>query len=256
MEGPAGGTRLIGQRFFDELAAREGLSVVRDAPAGLMEPFALLQGPGFEPERVAPEIRRFYEVTSEYQLDVWSEWSGFFRPFGQLLALLFSRRLEQLNVPLTPLASSRGMSSELVQLVEPGSGRRRYTGWVRSNPATQETVYVGSYSVAEIPGHPAPCVKVVFPLPNGNATVIMRPSIEPDGSLVLESCGSAFGDPGFYFLVCRNPQEAWVKQLRTFREKIHVFTENDELRTDHVFNLWGRPFLRLHYRMQLARAAA
>jgi hypothetical protein len=48
---------------------------------------------------VALAVKQFYEQTSEYELDAWSEWCGLFRPFGRTLAVLFSRRLQQLNVP-------------------------------------------------------------------------------------------------------------------------------------------------------------
>ena len=51
-----------------------------------------------------------------------------------------------------------------------------------------------------------PCVKTVFPLPNGNAIVILRPEAQADGSLVLLSDGHRFGDPGFYFTVHRAPK--------------------------------------------------
>jgi len=41
-------------------------------------------------------------------------------------------------------------------------------------------------------------VKVVFPMPAGNATVILRPSLERGGGLRLSSRGARFGDAGFY----------------------------------------------------------
>lgn len=253
LAGPTGSTLRIGPDYFETLGQELGLEVEDAARSeGLMDAFEALRGPGFDPDAVQAQVRHFYEATSAFELDVWSEWSGVFRPFGRLLARLFSRRLEQLNVPLTSLATSRGMASRVVCLRDPATGARRFTGWVRTNRATDETVYVGSYSIAQIPGHPAPCVKVVFPLPNGSATVVMRPSVEPEGSLRLESAGSAFGDPGFYFLVKdpRHEGSLWVRQLRTFRETIRVYVDRGELRTDHVFTLWRRPFLRLHYRMR------
>ena len=44
---------------------------------------------------LSKDVAQFYERTSEYDIDAWSEWSGPFRPLGSLLASLFSRRLEQ-----------------------------------------------------------------------------------------------------------------------------------------------------------------
>src|SRR5262249_57625433 len=128
--------------------------------------------------------------------------------------------------------------------------------WLGETRGSGLTVYVGVYSIARVPGHPGPCVKVVFPLPNGNATVIMKPTV--DGSaLRLESSGRRIGDPGFYFTVRRDAEHAWVRYLRSFRETIRVFVElPGELRTDHQFTLWSRTFLRLHYRLRPTRTEA
>jgi hypothetical protein len=55
-------------------------------------------------------------------------------------------------------------------------------------------------------------------------------------------------DPGFYLIV-RDGSEAWVRYLPTMRELIHVYVENGELHTDHVFRIWGLKYLQLHYRL-------
>ena len=90
-------------------------------------------------------LAAFYEHTTEHDLDVWSEWCGAFRPFAVLIHLLYSRRMQQLNLPTTTLPD----------------GRR--------------------------------CAKIVFPLPRGNATVVLAPRVDADGALHLESSGRGFG---------------------------------------------------------------
>jgi hypothetical protein len=150
---------------------------------------------------IAASVRGFYERTSEYELDAWSEWCGLFRPLGRALALLFSRRLQQLNIPLSPLDSSKGISSAVLQWRDPNSGSVVQTAWVRELQATNNVLYAGSYSVCRVPGYRLPCVKVVFPLPNGNAIVLMKPEAHADGSFSVTSAGRGFGDPGFYFVV-------------------------------------------------------
>jgi hypothetical protein len=62
------------------------------------------------------------------------------------------------------------------------------------------TLYTGFYMTERVPHCDAPCVKVVFPMPNGNATVILRPAIDEKGHLRLSSKGARFGDAGFYRL--------------------------------------------------------
>jgi hypothetical protein len=160
--GPTGATSGIGPRFFDDYAARAGLEILAgDAPRGLVPNLAAL----LDGARVHPDVAAFYEKTSEYDMDCWSDWSSLFRPFGRLLALLFSRRLEQLNVPLTGLDTHRGISSRVLAMRTPQGEFQ--TAWVRQLLASKRTLYAGSYSACRVPGYAGQCIKVCFPLPNG-----------------------------------------------------------------------------------------
>ena len=250
LDGPVGEPRGIGPQFFADLAARDGLTISRPRPAGLLADFDRLTAPDFEPSAVHPHVIDFYTRTSEYDLDSWAEWSGVFRPFGALLATLFSRRLQQLNVPLSGLDTSRGVTSEVLQLVDPQSGTIRHTAWIRLLVGSGDVLYAGSYSLATVPNRGGACVKVVFPLPNGNGVVIMRPVVHADGSLSVISAGERFGDPGFYFTV-RDGDALWARYVKSLKESIRVYAGADGgVRADHVLTLWGFTFLRLHYRLQ------
>jgi hypothetical protein len=250
LEAPVGDVDVIGIDFFRRFAARRGLQVVEEGPPrGLVESFAALAGPACRPEEMDPKVADFYEHTSEYELDVWSEWSGLFRPFGSLLAAIFSRRLQQLNLPLSPLDTKLGIVSRVWKLTD-ATGRAELSAWVRETVATGRTLYAGSYSSCRVPGNPGPCVKVAFPLPNGFALVILKLESLVDGSFLLLSEGRRFGDPGFYFYVEAAPGRGWARYLSSFQERIHVFVDDRAvLRTDHTLKLWGAVFLRLHYRM-------
>jgi hypothetical protein len=173
-----------------------------------------------------------------------------FRPFGRLLAALFSRRLQQLNVPLSPLDASRGMTSEVLRLTDPETGAVRLTAWVRKLLGSGDLLYAGTYTPCRVPRFPGTCLKVAFPLPNGRALVIMRPESHADGSLTLVSAGKRWGDPGFYFVVEGRRGLAWARSVRSLRESIRVYPAGEEARADHVLTLWGATFLRLHYRLR------
>jgi hypothetical protein len=248
--GPTAYPTGIGRDFFDRLATREGLVPKREGSRGLLPTLDSLAGTDFDPGRVHPSVRQFYEHTSDYELEAWAEWCGVFRPFGRLLALLFSRRLQQLNVPLSALEVSRGTTSEVIQLVDSTSGEVRYTGWVRTLRATDHVLYAGSYAVCHVPGLDRPCVKVVFPLPNGNAQVFLRPEVDAEGALTVLSSGRGFGDPGFYFTVHRRGR-VWARYVRAMRESIRIYPDSGhDVRADHVMWLFGAIFLRLHYRLR------
>lgn len=252
LEGPVGDVGLIGSAFFRRLAERKNLDFVANGPGrGLIDDFSRLSGPACRPDDVDVRVIAFYENTADFEFDIWSEWCGAFRPFGGALAAIFSRRLQQLNVPLSPLDTKLGITSDVVQLKERSSGQVVYTAWVRDVVSTKRTLYAGSYSVCHVPGYTGPCVKVVFPLPNGSAMVIMRPESGPDGSFTVRSAGVRFGDPGFYFFVQKEPGRGWARYVRALQEAIRVYADaQGTLRADHDLWIWGMRFLRLHYRMR------
>jgi hypothetical protein len=257
LAGPIGSPHGIGKEYFHELAKAEGLEIRRGGERGLLRDFSALAASDFDPARVDPAVVDFYTRTSAYELDSWAEWCGIFRPFGWVLARLFSRRLQQLNVPLSGLDTSRGITSDVLELVDPATGAVRHTAWVRELLGAGNVLYAGSYTLAEVPGRRGPCVKVVFPLPNGNAIVLMRPVAHPDRSLSVVSAGARFGDPGFYFTVAvpGRPGQFWARYLRALEESIRVYPDPPSgVRADHVLMLWGATFLRLHYRLRLRPA--
>lgn len=248
LEGPSGQTRFIGPRYFEDLAETTGLRLTKSSTAGLLPSFAELDGPDFDSGSIHPEVVAFYEETARYELELWSEWSPTLRPLGRLVQAIFSRRLGQLQLPLSALENSYGLSSEILQLS--GSDGVELTGWLRRRQPGGEVMYAGTYSTAEPPGSPGPCVKVVFPLPNGSATVLLRPEATPDGSLLLVSKGTSFGDPGFYFVVGHHTERAWVRYVPQMTERIHVYPNGDRLRTEHSLRFGCRPLLDFHYVMK------
>jgi hypothetical protein len=252
LEGPIAPTTGIAPDYFETLARAEHLVLKRPGgPIGIIPDFSILSGKRFQPAEIQPAVIQFYQETSAYELDVWAEWCGIFRPFGLLLAILFSRRLRQLNVPLSSLDTSRGMASEVLTLVESTTGVVRRTAWYRTLRGTGNVIYAGFYSACSIPNHADPCIKVTFPLPNGNATVLMKTERRPDGSFAIISSGNSYGDPGFYFTVYDDSGRVWARYVRSMRESIHVYPDGEnDARADHVLTYFGATFLRLHYRMR------
>jgi hypothetical protein len=249
LRGPLGGAT-IGDSPYRDVAAAEGLTLERRARnGGLIPSFSALRSDAFDPAQLHPLVREFYEHTSEFAMDVWSE-TSFPASVGlTLLVTTISRQVDQLNFPLSPLDTAHGMRSEIILLRQPDQSIR-YTGWFRTLEHTGRVVYTGFYMSERAPNEPGPCVKVVFPMPNGNATVILRPGVRSDGSLTLESGGRGIGGAGFYRLQARGPDAVRVWYIRTLRESFHVYVDTEGvLRCDHSVRFLGLPVLRLHYKI-------
>lgn len=253
LSGPVG-SDYIGDKPYEEVAARENLELVRRASSGgLIPDCGVLNGPAFRVEALRPEVRHFYEHTAIYRMDVWSA-TSFPGNIGLwLLVTTISRKVNQLNFPLSALDSAKGMESEIVLLKE-ANGAVRYAGWYRRLVDTGRTIYTGFYMTTNVPHCETPCVKVVFPMPNGNATVILRPSVDEHGYLRLESQGRRFGDAGFYRLQRIDAERVRVWRVTTLHEEFRVYVDDEQvLRCDHAVRFLGMPILHLHYRIERKR---
>ena len=240
---------IIGDRFFERFASENTLRVDRNAKeAGLVPDFSILDSSTFNASKCHPLIADFYEKTSGYKMEIWSQWYSLFSVAARIFIKLVGKEIQQLNIPLQSIETSRGMSSEVIQLFDEASNQV-YACWFRKLIYTQKIVYAGFYTTTVVPGHDGLCVKVVFPLPKGNVVVVLRPEYYPDGSFGLLSDGNKTGGPGYYRTHYINPDKIKMRRI-PLHEKIHLFVDAEGvLRTDHSFKFWGIKFLLLHYKI-------
>ena len=239
----------IGTGIYQRIADSEHLELRTPASAGLIADFTTLRGPSFNPDSVHPRIRHFYEHAASYNLEVWSEVYLVGRFFLWLLVEFLSTHMDQLNFPLSSLEVAKGMSSEVVQLVDPATGEVRHTGWLRRLKSTGRVIYAGIYSICRVPHEDNPVVKVTFPC-RGSANVYLRSVAHADGSFGLDSSGSGWGRSGFYRIVKVRPDTWRVRNFKTLHELFHVYVDNEDvLRCDHKITFVGLTILRLHYKM-------
>lgn len=251
-----GGPELNGARVYQDIAEEKGLELSMPPDAGLIPDFSVLRSPSFDPDSVDPRIRHFYEHAALYHLEVWSEVYAAGKFILWLLVEFISRQMDQLNFPISSLEVAKGMTSEIVQLREPATGRLAYTGWLRRFRSNGKVIYAGLYSTSRVPGEDGPCVKVTFPC-YGSSNVYLRPVAHPDGSFGLVSTGAAFGKSGFYRIVKAGPDAWTVRAFATLHEIFRVYVDDDSiLRTDHEIRFVGLTILRLHYKMTLAQKNA
>ena len=253
--GPIGNSDIIKDKFIFELAEKEGLKIQKNLPnVGLLERVEQIGSSYTEKERLNKKVADFYENTSNYDFEVWSEWKGLFKPFGRLLSIIFSKRLQQLNLPLRSIDTAKGLKSEIIKLKSKNDSKAKWTVWYRIMKSTNDVIYSGVYTTCKNPNYDDPLLKVVFPLPNGNASVIMTKKVEQDGSLTLSSDGKRFGDNGFYFTLTDGDGKYWAKFVKPMHEWIRVYEDDENvLRADHHLNFCGMRFLNLHYRMNQKR---
>jgi hypothetical protein len=244
--GPLGGPT-IGDRPYDEIARAEQLSIQRMvATGGLIPDFSVLASADFDPGRVDARIRQFYENTASYRFDTWATTHFPARIALWLLVTTISRRVQQLDLPLDGLETASGITSEII-LLRDSSGAVRYTGWLRRRVRDSGVLFTGFYMTQDVPRSGVTCVKTVFPMPDGNATVILRPVNDGTG-LRLTSAGTGFGDAGFY-RVQRSGDAVRVWRVAHLRETFRLYVDAEgAVRCDHAIRFLGLPVITLHYR--------
>jgi hypothetical protein len=250
LQAPMSRSPRVTDEWLEAEATRHGGRLDPEDPAaGLLPSMSLLDGPGFDARRLRPEIRDFYEHTAAWRVEVWTGWSPVFWPAGELVARLYSRRVEQLALPMRPLDVAHGMDSR-VTLIRDRHGTQVAAAWMRSLRGSGRHVFSGSYSARTLPGADRASVHVAFPLESGNVQVFLRPSVTDDGGLVLESPAGRFGQDGAYVVV-RDGRDFAARA--PVHETFHVYVDrHGVLRTDHELRLWNSWAVRLHYKLERA----
>lgn len=244
----------VGDAWLRAAAAAHGGVVREQRDCGLLADMSDLDGPGFTAAALRPEIREFYEHTSAWRMEVWTQWNPLFQPGGELISRFFGRRVQQLALPTRPLDVALGMDSRVATIVD-GTGRQRAAGWIRTLRSTGEYVYSGCYSVRTLRGAAQPSVHVAFPLESGNVQVFLRPAVLPGGALELRSPAGSFGQDGAYVVV-RVGGRAHAARA-PIHEVFRVYVDDEGvLRTDHVLRLWSATVVRLHYKLVRAPGSA
>jgi hypothetical protein len=249
--GPFGEKNVSGHEFITELAAKEKLTIIQsDRNTGLLPSINKLNLSENEIARLSQLIIDFYERTSNYDFEFTVKWNSMFKACGILISSLFSSRLGQLNLPTNNSTSFQKLRSEIITLAESGSNETKYTCWLRYIQSSDQPIYSGIYGVSTLPSGKR-CIKAVFPLPNGNATVLMTPRVSNNGELILESSGNRFGEAGFYFLLKDAKGEYWAKYIKSFHDRLLVKAVDNILTAEQELTLWRKEVLRFNYKIHL-----
>jgi hypothetical protein len=248
--GPFGELDGIGEEFIQQLATKENLEIIRNRPSkGLLSSILSLNLKNDEMSTLSPNVINFYEKTSNYNLELDIKWNPIFKFFGFLVNRLFSQRINQLNIPLNNNHHEK-LSSEIIELLDKNTDEVKYTLWLRKFVKTGQVIYSGIYGTCQLPNNQT-CIKAVFPLPKGNATVIMKPSVGKNNELILDSSGKKFGDAGFYFLLNDSKNNFWAQFIATFKDKLVIREENNHLIATQTLRLWKLKVSEFNYNISL-----
>lgn len=237
----------IGADYF----ARSGAQTEALAPPGIVDRLEEYARPGFDPAVVHPDVRAFYERTSEWSLEVTPTWSSRFRVPG-LIWRRIARVIGQVALP-TEAPNGDAVKSRIVALDPKRDGRQGARGWVRTYASTGEALYVAAY--AATPSRDRVLMNIAFPLPGSALISVLRfdDGAEP-GSLRVTTRGEpsdSVPDEGIYLgtrlFTLRLPMHEWVD--------VRPGPEPGVTLAVHELFLCGHRYLRLDYRIT-ARASA
>ena len=252
----------VGPRF----PQREGLTTGGE-PAGEVEDVAQFAGGAFDPDRLHPEVRRFYERTAGYEMRYRVRWHRPFRT-GAALAGLMTSRIEQLNLPGPGDESWHRLASRFLCIDEPGAvtadaanaasatdaAREDVRAWIRTDPETDEAVFVALYATHHRDGDGY--VNISVPIPGGGVDTVLRPANldrggDRDAGTGIRLTTEGVGDPGLYL---RTPAGSFAVPGG---QQFEVWPAGEEgeagrLRATHEMWLFGRTFLTVEYEIERA----
>jgi hypothetical protein len=242
-------SRYVGTGYVRTLAEELGGTYVPDAPdVGIVESLGELAGPELDPRTVDPRVREFYEHTTRFTLDIEPEWRLWVRPGYLIYRTLVARPLGQASVPMNQREAQRGMRSRIDTISLNRDDVIAVRGWIRSFADTDEPIYVGIYTTYRQDGRGF--VSVGFPLPQASFTATLLPRGRAGGGLVLTS-RTDLDQPGHYLTyIDPTTRDLTALEVNGFAEQLDVYVEDDELRAEHAFWIFGFPFLVLHYRIR------
>lgn len=211
-----------------------------ERPEGISDDFGAYARADFDVDRVDPEIRRFYERTSAYELEAVPDWKRGFRLGGRAWSAL-AAWVGQLGLP-APGRGPADMDSRILDVDDAVDGRSNVRGWVRRWRHSGRPVYVATYA-EHCDDDGRRYMNIAFPLPGSNLTSILHLAGDGAGGVILTSLGT--GDQGVYLGLGGRPLRLPLD------ETIHVRPGDaaETLTATHAMWLAGVPYLTLSYRI-------
>ncbi|CAG9622290.1 YndJ family protein [Sutcliffiella rhizosphaerae] len=212
---------------------------------GLVDDITTFQQPGFNTNKVHPEIRSFYENTKDYQLISSVLWQKGFHLLSRLYKV-WSSQVEQINLPLNNEGIEQNVESKIIAVDNNKDGREKVRAWIRTSKETKKAVFVAAYSYHKYQNNVY--VNIALPLPLGQMTGILRfknpQSENKNNGFILTSKGEQ--DEGIYYVT------KWFSIRLPINERFLVWmpTDTNVIKATHEMWMMGKKFLTIDYEIE------
>lgn len=248
-------TKIIGTDFMEQFARESDGTFTRNKrDIGIVASLDALAGPHFNPAKVNPLIREFYEHTTRFKLSIEPEWNLFIKPFFWFFKRFIVQRIGQADLPFNTEDTQRGMVS-YIDIIEYESENDQHDhietlrGWIRAYEDSDDAIYVGIYTVVR--QNDTGYVSVGFPLPEANFTATLMPFNNRETGLLLKTQDTGSMFTGHYLTDIDNDDGSLtILRLPTMGEEIDVFVREGHLKTEHRFYFGEYRFLTLYYTIE------
>jgi hypothetical protein len=253
-------TKIIGTGFMEQIARdSDGTFTRNKQDIGIVATLDDLAGPNFDPAKVDPLIREFYEHTTRFKLSIEPDWNPFIKPFFWFFKTFIAQRIGQANLPFNTEEAQRGMVSYVDTIdYESKDGQSGHIetlrGWIRAYEDSGDAIYVGIYTVVR--ENDVGYVSVGFPLPEANFTATLMPFNNRETGLLLKTHDTGSSFTGHYLTDIDDENGSLtILKLPTMGEQIDVFVREEHLKTEHRFYFGEYRFLTLHYTIERKQEA-
>jgi hypothetical protein len=235
-------TEALGMEFFRVYAELRNYDHTKRARAGLMPSLDDLASKVFEPGKVHPLIREFYERTWAFDMKIDIHWHHVFKPLGWLYQQIIARPMQNLVIPQDAMED---LDSWLETIDKDWDGEADYTIWIRVAKGSTLPIYVGAYRTYRSRHDDLSYVSVVFPWPIGNLTTVLVPTNLDGDGLQLYTVHEGARDAGVYVLFTGERRFTMLPTPLTERFQLRV--SGDSIHVDHHTWAWGMRAITITY---------
>jgi len=242
----------VGRKIFDDYARAEGGSITwRMKDPALLESFDVLKDDHFDPARVHPLIRAFYERTDAFEIRFEISWNPWFQPAGIVYSEIVARLIDQLRVPPFNSTAPRRMKCAYALIDLDRDGKPDFRGWVRSMADDGTLFYAGAvytYVAPEL-GEMTSYLCVAFPLPGMNLTSVLKPRNWAGNGFAMSTVAPEAKDAGTYLIFPGRSQFSMIPALGLHEHFEFAVVNGAWIECRHIQSWLGRRIFTMTYRL-------